>query len=110
MARAKEDGTTARSEAARSRAEAEFEHDRNVRLSSSFDMERQHVEGLMASNAKYQALITETERRLQAAQSQADEAQDAVCGNTYVLPLWHCPIPPSCFCLHSHVHSHHTLF
>ena len=78
LARAKEDASTAKSEAARSGAEAEFERDRSARLASSLETHRQQVEAMMGSNAKYQALITETERRLQIAQAQADEAGDAV--------------------------------
>jgi nucleoprotein TPR len=78
LARAKEDAATAKSEASRSAAAAEFERDRAARLVSTLETQRQQMEGLMASNAKYQALITETERRLHAAQTQADEARDVL--------------------------------
>lgn len=78
LARAKEDAATAKSEAARSGAQAEFEKERSNRLSASLEAQREQVESLMASNAKYQALITETERRLHAVQAAASEAQDTV--------------------------------
>jgi len=78
LAQAKEDLSTSKSEAARSSAQAEFERDRATRLASTLETQRQQLEGLMASNAKYQALITETERRLHAVQAQADEAGDKV--------------------------------
>lgn len=78
LARIKEEAASAKSEAARSGAEAEFERDRSARLASALETQRQQLEGLMGSNAKYQALVTETERRLRAAQAQAEEFADKV--------------------------------
>lgn len=76
LAQAKEDATTARSEAARCSAQAEFESERSKRLANTLDAQRGQLENLMASNAKYQTLITETEQRLIAAQAAAAESQD----------------------------------
>ena len=41
-------------------------------------MQRQQVESLINSNTKYQALLTETERKLAQAAAAADEARDTV--------------------------------
>ncbi|GAB4815353.1 hypothetical protein N2152v2_002399 [Parachlorella kessleri] len=81
LSRAKEAAAGARTEAARARADAEFERERTNRLGQSLEMQasaivRQQLESLMASAAKQQSLITETERRLGEAQAAADEARD----------------------------------
>ena len=78
LARVREDASTAKSEAARCRAEADFERDRASRMAEAAEMQRQQLEGLMSSSAKYQALLGETERRLASAQAVADEARDTV--------------------------------
>lgn len=76
LAQAKEDATTARSEAARCSAKAEFESERSKRLANNLDAQQGQLENLMASNAKYQTLVTETEQRLLTAQAAAAESQD----------------------------------
>lgn len=54
LARVREEASLARSEAGRARAEAEFERDRSSRLAESVEMQRQQVESMMTSAAKYQ--------------------------------------------------------
>ena len=78
LARVREEASVARSEASRCRAEAEFERDRSTRLAESAEMQRQQVESMIGSNAKYQALLTDTERKLAQAQAAADESRDTV--------------------------------
>jgi len=74
----REDAASAKREAAQATAKAEYESDRATRLLANLETQREQLDSLMTSNAKYQALLTETEKRLHAAQAQADEAGDAV--------------------------------
>lgn len=76
LSQSKENAAVARSEASRATAQADFQKERADRLFNSLETQRQQLESLMASNAKYQSLLTETERKLHAAQSLADEATD----------------------------------
>ena len=76
LTRARDEWSAARADAARAHAEADFERDRGNRLSSSLEMQRQQLESMMGSNAKYQALLGDVERRLAAAQAAAEEASD----------------------------------
>ena len=78
LARVRDEASAAKSGAVRARAEAEFERDRSGRLTQSLEMQRQQLEGLMGSNAKYQSLVTDIERKLSEAQAAADEARDTV--------------------------------
>ena len=78
LGQARSEASAARSEASRAAAESEFERERGTRLVESLEMQRQQVESLINSNTKYQALLTETERKLAQAAAAADEARDTV--------------------------------
>ena len=97
LARVREEASVARSEASRCRAEAEFERDRSTRLAESAEMQRQQVESMIGSNAKYQALLTDTERKLAQAQAAADESRDTV--RTLPPPTACLPSAPAFTCL-----------
>lgn len=76
---AKHEILVVKKEAAQSQAQADFEKDRSGRLSVSLDSQQKHIESLLGSNAKYQALMTETERRLAVVQQSCDKAEEMVC-------------------------------
>lgn len=75
---AKHEILAVKKEAAQSQAQAAFEKDRSDRLSASLDSQQKHIGSLLASNAKYQALMTETERKLAVVQQSCDKAEEMV--------------------------------
>ena len=84
---AKHEILAVKKEAAQSQAQAAFEKDRSGRLSASLDSQQKHIESLLASNAKYQALMTETERKLAVVQQSCDKAEEMV--RDIVISLYH---------------------
>ena len=66
-------------------AECEYEKERCSRLSASTDSQQMQVENLLASNAKYQALVNELERRLSVAQQNLSDSEEKLrCLNNQV--------------------------
>jgi nucleoprotein TPR len=69
-------------------AECQYERDRSSRLSVSIDSHQKQIESLLGSNAKYQALVNEAERRLATSQQSISDSEEKLrCLNNQVLTL-----------------------
>ena len=75
LSSAKKELISMKKEVAQAQAQSEFETERSKRLSSSIDSQQKHVESLLASNAKYQAILNESERRLSISQQSLDDCE-----------------------------------
>lgn len=91
----REEASAAKAAAGRAAAEAEFERGRAARLAEGVEMQRQQLESMIASSAKYQALLTDSERKLAQAEAAADEARDAVCAG--LLSCTCAAVVPACW-------------
>eukprot|EP00889_Picochlorum_renovo_P008655 jgi/Picre1/35685/NNA_003146.t1 len=76
LASSKGDLISLKKEVTQAQAQCQYESERSTRLSKSIESQQKHVESLLASNAKYQALINETERRLSSAQHNLQAIED----------------------------------
>lgn len=76
LASTKNDLISMKKQISQAKAECEYENERSKRLSVSIDSHQKQVDSLLASNAKYQALVNETEKRLSITQQSLFEAED----------------------------------
>lgn len=73
LSTAKSDLISMKKQVSQALAESEFQSERSSRFAASVDSYQKQVDSLLASNAKYQALVNEAEMRLSAAQLNLSE-------------------------------------